>query len=56
MATTKQNVCDYDEMPPVDANVHTGGFRWWRAIARVSGAVVLCCAIIMDAIGGRFDR
>lgn len=56
---TRQELCDYDVLLPEQAAVvpvRPARRRWWRSVARLGGGMFLACAMIMDAIGGRFDR
>lgn len=57
---TEQKLYEYDVMLPESAGEarHSPAplRRWWLTVTRIGGAVALACAMIMDAIGGRFDR
>ncbi len=55
----EQKLYDYDVMlqEAAQGRASPGPWRrWWLAVTRIGGGMALACAMIMDAIGGRFDR
>lgn len=56
---TEHKLYEYQVMLPEQAGDRVAPApmrRWWHTVMRVGAAMVLACAMIMDAIGGRFDR